>query len=156
VEPATTERIQRMIDAEAAGRFPAGAVPQLALLHYGGPADLATLDALITAGIAASRSEGARWALARLRQQPADAQLSARAREPGGSQTRTGLNQAERDQLQSRLEEQVNEHFPDGGVQRSFPVAATSSSGSARTAARAEASTGSVPRQMIRPAAGRI
>ena len=35
VEPAATDRIQRMIDAEAAERFPAGAVPQLALLHYG-------------------------------------------------------------------------------------------------------------------------
>jgi hypothetical protein len=35
VEPATTDRIQRMIDAEAAERFPPGAVPQLMLLHYG-------------------------------------------------------------------------------------------------------------------------
>jgi hypothetical protein len=41
-----------------------------------GPADLATLDMLITAGIAAGRAEGARWALARLREQPAYAQLS--------------------------------------------------------------------------------
>jgi hypothetical protein len=162
VEPATTDRIQRMIDTEAAERFPLGAAPQLVLLHYGdhpviepgelylgvvlgrdgatldawmdehfdrledfraqrlpqvkgfmvttdvpgdarirptrimmmegisllepeqdeiargltpvgallGPVDLATLDALITAGIAASRAEGARWALARLREQP--------------------------------------------------------------------------------------
>ncbi len=49
------------------------------------PADLATLDALITAGIAASRAEAARWALARLREQPAYAQPSERAREPGGA-----------------------------------------------------------------------
>jgi len=35
VEPATTDRIQRMIDAEAAERFPPGAVPRLMLLHYG-------------------------------------------------------------------------------------------------------------------------
>jgi hypothetical protein len=35
VEPATTDRIQRMIDAEATERFPPGAVPQFALLHYG-------------------------------------------------------------------------------------------------------------------------
>jgi hypothetical protein len=34
-EPATTDRIQRMIDAEAAERFPPDAMPQLALLHYG-------------------------------------------------------------------------------------------------------------------------
>jgi hypothetical protein len=36
VEPATTDRIQRMIDAEATERFPPDAVPQLALLRYGG------------------------------------------------------------------------------------------------------------------------
>ena len=35
MEPATTDRIQRMIDAEAAERFPPDAVPQLMLLHYG-------------------------------------------------------------------------------------------------------------------------
>ena len=46
-----------------------------------GPVDLATLDTLITAGIAASRSEGARWALTRIREQPAYATLSERARE---------------------------------------------------------------------------
>jgi hypothetical protein len=172
VEPATIDRIQRMIDAEATERFPPDAVPQLMLLHYGdhpviepgelylrvilgqdgatrdawmeehfdrledfraqrlpevrgfivttdvpgsaglrptgimkmdgislldpeadeiargltpvmaqlGPVDLATLDALITAGIAASRAEGARWALARIREQSAYATLSERAR----------------------------------------------------------------------------
>jgi hypothetical protein len=210
VEPATTDRIQRMIDAEAAERFPAGAVPQLALLHYGdhpliepgelylrvflgqdgatrdawmeehfdrledlraqrlpevkgfmvttdapgsagldlskimmmegislldpeqdevargltpmmaklGPADLATLDALVTAGIAASRAEGARWALARIREQPAYAQLSEQPREPGEPQPRAGLDRAALDQLQRRLDGQVREHFPVGGVQR--------------------------------------
>ena len=40
-----------------------------------GPADLETLDALITAGIAASRAEAVRWALARIRERPAYAQL---------------------------------------------------------------------------------
>ena len=35
MEPATTDRIQRMIDAEATERFPPDAVPQLALLRYG-------------------------------------------------------------------------------------------------------------------------
>jgi hypothetical protein len=162
VEPAATDRIQRMIDAEAAERFPPDAVPRLVLLRYGdhpviepgelyllvilgqdgaardawmaehfdrledfrarrlpevkrfmvttgardsaglpptrimqmdgislldpdedeiargltpvtallGSADLATLDALITAGIAASRAEAARWASARTREQP--------------------------------------------------------------------------------------
>jgi hypothetical protein len=210
VEPAETDRIQRMIDAEAAERFPPGAVPQLALLYYGdhpmiepgelylrvfpgrdgtaraawteehfgrledfraqrlpevkgfmvtadapgsgglrptrimkptgislldseedeiargltlvrtklGPADLATLDALVTAGIAASRAEGARWAVARIREQPAYAQLSERARKPGEPQPRAGLDRAALDQLQRRLDEQVREHFPDGGVRQ--------------------------------------
>jgi hypothetical protein len=210
VEPATTDRIQRMIDAEATERFPPGAVPKLVLLHYGdhpviepgelyllvilgrdgaaqdawrdehfdrledfraqrlpevkgfmfttgardsagrppttivqmdgislldpeddeiargltpvsaplGPADLATLDALITAGIAASRAEGARWALARIREQPAYAQLSERPREPGGPRARAGLDRAVLEQLQSRVDGQVKAHFPDGGVQR--------------------------------------
>lgn len=46
-----------------------------------GPVDLETLDALITAGIVASRAEGVRWALARIRERPAYAQLRERARE---------------------------------------------------------------------------
>jgi hypothetical protein len=55
-----------------------------------GPVDVATLDALITAGIAASRAEGARWALARVREQPAYAQLGERARGPGEPQPSAG------------------------------------------------------------------
>lgn len=46
-----------------------------------GPVDLETLDALITAGIATSRAEAVRWALARIRERPAYAQLRERARE---------------------------------------------------------------------------
>jgi len=210
VESATTDRIQPMIDAEAAERFPPDAVPKLVLLHYGdhpmiepgelyllvilgqdgptrdawndehfdrledfraqrlpevkgfmfttdardsagrppativqptgvslldpeddeiargltpvsaplGPADLATLDMLVTGGIAASRAQGARWALARLREQPAYAQLSQRAREPGAPQPRADLDRAVLDQLESRLDGQVKAHFPEGGVQR--------------------------------------
>jgi len=211
VEPATTDRIQRMIDAEATERFPPDAVPRLVLLHYGdhpviepgelyllvilgqdgatrdawmaehfdrledfraqrlpevkgfmvttgtrdsaglpptrimqmdgislldpeedeiargltqvpeallGLADLATLDTLITAGIAASRAEGARWALARIREQPAYAQLSERAREPAEARARAGLDRAVLNQLQTRLDEQMKAHFPGGGVQR--------------------------------------
>jgi hypothetical protein len=41
-----------------------------------GPEDLHTLDALITAGVAANRSEGVRWALARIRERPAFAKLA--------------------------------------------------------------------------------
>lgn len=45
------------------------------------PVDLETLDALITAGIVANRAEAVRWALARIRERPAYAQLRERARE---------------------------------------------------------------------------
>ena len=46
-----------------------------------GRADLETLDALISAGIASSRADAVRWALARIRERPAYAQLRERARE---------------------------------------------------------------------------
>jgi hypothetical protein len=46
-----------------------------------GSVDLWTLDTLITAGIAASRAEALRWVLARIRERPAYAKLSERARE---------------------------------------------------------------------------
>ena len=63
---------------EARGRKAAQLTPVMARL---GPVDLETLDALITAGIAASRAEAVRWALARIRERPAYAQLRERARE---------------------------------------------------------------------------
>jgi len=43
--------------------------------------DVATLDTLITAGVASSRADAVRWALARIRQRPAFEQLSAHAHE---------------------------------------------------------------------------
>ena len=43
--------------------------------------DLATADALIMAGIAATRAEAMRWALGRIRENPAYAELQARMRE---------------------------------------------------------------------------
>jgi hypothetical protein len=46
-----------------------------------GPEDLETVDALITAGIAANRAEAVRWALARIRERPAYDKLRERARE---------------------------------------------------------------------------
>ena len=46
-----------------------------------GPADREMLDTLITAGIAASRAEAISWVLARIRERPAYARLSERARE---------------------------------------------------------------------------
>lgn len=42
-----------------------------------GAEDLETLDTLITAGIATSRADAVRWALARIRERPAYAQLRA-------------------------------------------------------------------------------
>ena len=48
-----------------------------------GPADLATVDTLITAGIAGSRAEVLRWAVGRIRENPAYAQLQDRVREIG-------------------------------------------------------------------------
>src|SRR5579863_8623388 len=46
-----------------------------------GPVDLETLDTLITAGFAANRAQAVRWALARIRERPAYAELRERARE---------------------------------------------------------------------------
>lgn len=46
-----------------------------------GAEDLETLDTLIAAGIATSRAEAVRWALARIRERPAYEQLRARTRE---------------------------------------------------------------------------
>jgi hypothetical protein len=46
-----------------------------------GPADLATVDTLITAGIANSRAEVLLWAVGRIREHPAYAQLQERAHE---------------------------------------------------------------------------
>jgi Arc/MetJ-type ribon-helix-helix transcriptional regulator len=83
-----------------------------------GPEDLQTLDTLITAGIAGSRSEGARWALARIREQPAYAHLSEQAREADPINPRPTLDRAARDRLQAELDEQVKQRFPDGEVQR--------------------------------------
>ncbi len=48
-----------------------------------GPLDLATVDTLITAGIANSRAEVLRWALGRIREHPAYAQIQERVREIG-------------------------------------------------------------------------
>lgn len=55
-------------------------IPVMARL---GPADLETVDTLITAGIASNRAEAVRWALARVRERPAYPQLQQKAREIG-------------------------------------------------------------------------
>jgi hypothetical protein len=72
----------RLITGPPEGRAAAAAdgplVPVMARLA---PPDLETVDTLITAGIAANRAEAVRWALARIRERPAYAQLRQRARE---------------------------------------------------------------------------
>ena len=55
--------------------------PLTAVMARLGPEDLETLDTLIGAGIAGSRAEAVRWALARIRERPAYEQIRIRARE---------------------------------------------------------------------------
>jgi hypothetical protein len=64
--------------APAGDKVPEDLTPVMVRL---GAADLATLDTLITAGVVGSRAEGLRWALSRLREHPAYAQLQQQARE---------------------------------------------------------------------------
>ncbi len=61
--------------------FTTGEGPLVPVMARLGPADLETVDVLITAGIAANRADAVRWALARIRERPAYAQLQQRARE---------------------------------------------------------------------------
>jgi hypothetical protein len=53
-----------------------------------GAVDLATVDTLITAGVVNSRAGGLRWALCRLREHPAYAQLQQQAHEDDELETR--------------------------------------------------------------------
>ena len=53
-------------------------VPIMARL---GPADLEPVDTLITAGVATSRAEAVRWALARIRERPAYVRLREHAQQ---------------------------------------------------------------------------
>jgi hypothetical protein len=62
----------------ASGEAPEELTPVMTRL---GPADLATVDTLITAGIANSRAEVLRWAVGRIRERPAYAQLQERVHE---------------------------------------------------------------------------
>ena len=53
-----------------------------------GAVDLATVDTLITAGVVSNRAEALRWALSRLREHPAYAQLQQQAHENDELKTR--------------------------------------------------------------------
>lgn len=63
------------------GDLEAGGVALIPVMARLGPEDLETVDALVTAGIAASRAEAVRWALARIRERPAYQKLRERARD---------------------------------------------------------------------------
>jgi hypothetical protein len=69
----------QLMHARGGSEGPApGSTPVMARL---GADDLETLDTLISVGIASSRAEAVRWALARIRERPAYEQLRARTRE---------------------------------------------------------------------------
>ena len=69
----------QLLHARGSGEVPGpGFTPVMARL---GADDLETLDTLISAGVASSRAEAVRWALARIRERPAYEQLRARTRE---------------------------------------------------------------------------
>ncbi len=78
VSSAESSHNRFMMRLEADEPPPAELTPVMARLD---PVDLETLDTLITAGIAANRAQAVRWALARIRERPAYAQLRERARE---------------------------------------------------------------------------
>jgi hypothetical protein len=73
-----TRMMMRVGPAAERDRAASELTPVMARL---GPVDLETLDALIAAGIAANRADAVRWALARIRERPAFAQLRERVRE---------------------------------------------------------------------------
>ena len=68
-------------DPGAAGERRSGRDELTPVMARLGPADLETVDTLITAGIAANRADAVRWALARIRERPAYAQLRERTHE---------------------------------------------------------------------------
>jgi hypothetical protein len=72
---------------QASGRAilfnPGGEQPLTTVRARLGPEELETLETLIACGIAGSRAEAVRWALARIRESPAYAHISARSREAG-------------------------------------------------------------------------
>jgi hypothetical protein len=70
--------IMRLRLGPSAADRPGDLTPVMARL---GPTDLQTLDTLITTGIAANRADAVRWALARIRERSAYAELRERARQ---------------------------------------------------------------------------
>jgi Arc/MetJ-type ribon-helix-helix transcriptional regulator len=92
-----------------------------------GPAGLETLDTLIMAGIAATRSEAIRWAVDRVRERPANEQLRDRTRDAGrlkdefsvqdGSPREAGMGRDVLDAVEREIDGEVKARFP-GAVRR--------------------------------------
>jgi hypothetical protein len=73
--------VLRMKMGSGRGPFGGGDPSLTPVMARLGAEDLETLDTLIAVGIAGSRAEAVRWALARIRERPAYAQIRARSRE---------------------------------------------------------------------------
>ncbi len=99
-----------------------------------GPAGLETLDTLIMAGIAATRTEAIRWAMDRFRELPAYERVRERVREAGplraefwtaagpgkaaGSQQPAGTDREVLAALERELDDEAKIRFPGGAVSR--------------------------------------
>ena len=93
-----------------------------------GPAGLETLDTLIMAGIAATRSEAIRWAMDRFRELPAYERLRERVRDAdalkdefwaaAGSQQPAGTDRGVLAALEREIEDEAKIRFPGGAVSR--------------------------------------
>jgi Arc/MetJ-type ribon-helix-helix transcriptional regulator len=93
-----------------------------------GPAGLETLDTLIMAGIAATRSEAIRWAMDRFRDLPAYKQVRERVRDAdalrdefwaaAGSQKPVGTDREVLAALEREIEDEARTRFPGGAVRR--------------------------------------
>lgn len=73
--------VLRMKAGPGRGPFGGGDPSLTPVMARLGAEDLETLDTLIAVGIAGSRAEAVRWALARIRERPAYEQIRARSRE---------------------------------------------------------------------------
>jgi Arc/MetJ-type ribon-helix-helix transcriptional regulator len=93
-----------------------------------GPSGLETLDTLIMAGIAGTRSEAIRWALDRFRELPAYEGVRERVRDADalkdefsardGSQKAAGTGRDALDALEREIDDEAKIRFPDGAVHR--------------------------------------
>jgi Arc/MetJ-type ribon-helix-helix transcriptional regulator len=93
-----------------------------------GPAGLETLDTLIMAGVAGTRSEAIRWALDRFRELPAYEGIRERVGDADalkdefsardGSQKAAGTGRDVLDALEREIDDEAKIRFPDGAVHR--------------------------------------